>query len=190
MTTPEAQPDVKIELILDVPWPLAPPNFEQQLYDLAGATLARTGLDGSFELSLVITDEPHMRRVNRAQRGIDRSTDVLSFPLSARPLLDLPPDESWATMPATATPFIPVPGTAAHLGDIMLALPVVERQALAAGHSNWWEFCYLFIHGLLHLLGYDDATEAGYRAMVAHQEAILTTRVPKDLSGILSQKPD
>lgn len=60
-----------------------------------------------------------------------------------------------------------------HLGDIAISRDAVVRQAAAAGHSVAWECAYLFAHGLLHLVGYDDATDAGYRAMVAHQEAVL-----------------
>lgn len=60
-----------------------------------------------------------------------------------------------------------------HLGDIAISRDAVVRQAAAAGHSVAWECAYLFAHGLLHLLGYDDSTDAGYRAMVAHQEAVL-----------------
>ncbi|HEY7343897.1 MAG TPA: rRNA maturation RNase YbeY [Ktedonobacterales bacterium] len=61
-----------------------------------------------------------------------------------------------------------------HLGDIAISRDAVVRQAAAAGHSVPWECAYLFAHGLLHLMGYDDSTDAGYRAMVAHQEAVLT----------------
>lgn len=61
-----------------------------------------------------------------------------------------------------------------HLGDIAISRDAVVRQAAAAGHSIAWECAYLFAHGLLHLMGYDDSTDAGYRAMVAHQEAVLT----------------
>ena len=61
-----------------------------------------------------------------------------------------------------------------HLGDIAISRDAVVRQAAAAGHSVAWECAYLFAHGLLHLMGYDDSTDAGYHAMVAHQEAILT----------------
>jgi len=61
-----------------------------------------------------------------------------------------------------------------HLGDIAISRDAVVRQAAAAGHSVAWECAYLFAHGLLHLMGYDDSTDAGYRAMVAHQEAVLT----------------
>ena len=60
-----------------------------------------------------------------------------------------------------------------HLGDIAISRDAVTRQASAAGHSVAWECAYLFAHGLLHLMGYDDSTDAGYHAMVAHQEAVL-----------------
>ncbi|HET9980706.1 MAG TPA: rRNA maturation RNase YbeY [Ktedonobacterales bacterium] len=60
-----------------------------------------------------------------------------------------------------------------HLGDIAISRDAVVRQAAAAGHSIAWECAYLFAHGLLHLVGYDDSTDAGYHAMVAHQEAVL-----------------
>lgn len=60
-----------------------------------------------------------------------------------------------------------------HLGDIAIARETTLRQAERAGHSAAYEVTYLFAHGVLHLLGYDDQTDAGYRAMVAHQEAVL-----------------
>lgn len=62
---------------------------------------------------------------------------------------------------------------AIHLGDIALSREAVIRQAAQAGHAPAWECAYLLAHGVLHLVGYDDHTEAGYRAMVAHQEAVL-----------------
>jgi probable rRNA maturation factor len=60
-----------------------------------------------------------------------------------------------------------------HLGDIAIARETVNRQAEQAGHSAAYEVAYLFVHGVLHLIGYDDQTDAGYRAMVAIQEAVL-----------------
>jgi probable rRNA maturation factor len=60
-----------------------------------------------------------------------------------------------------------------HLGDIVLARETVIRQAERAGHRAAYEAAYLFVHGALHLIGYDDHTDAGYRAMVAIQEAAL-----------------
>lgn len=60
-----------------------------------------------------------------------------------------------------------------HLGDIAIARETVIRQAERAGHSAAYEVAYLFVHGVLHLIGYDDHTDAGFRAMVAIQEAVL-----------------
>jgi len=62
---------------------------------------------------------------------------------------------------------------ALHLGDIALSRDAIVRQAAQAGHSAAWELAYLLAHGVLHLVGYDDQTDAGYQAMVAHQEAVL-----------------
>jgi probable rRNA maturation factor len=60
-----------------------------------------------------------------------------------------------------------------HLGDVVIARGQLERQAALAGHAPGWELAYLVAHGVLHLVGYDDHTDAGYAAMVAHQEAVL-----------------
>jgi probable rRNA maturation factor len=68
-----------------------------------------------------------------------------------------------------------VTGSGLHLGDIALSRDAIARQAAEAGHSAAWEAAYLVSHGVLHLVGYDDHTDAGYRAMVAHQEAVLAS---------------
>lgn len=60
-----------------------------------------------------------------------------------------------------------------HLGDIAISRETAVRQAQQAGHSAAYEVAFLFIHGVLHLVGFDDHTDAGYQAMVAHQEAAL-----------------
>lgn len=69
--------------------------------------------------------------------------------------------------------FITPEDDALHLGDIAISRDAVARQAAQAGHSPAWELAYLLAHGVLHLAGFDDHTDAGYRAMVAHQEAAL-----------------
>ncbi len=60
-----------------------------------------------------------------------------------------------------------------HLGDIAISRETTIRQAQQAGHSPAFEVAFLFVHGVLHLVGFDDHTDAGYQAMVAHQEAVL-----------------
>ncbi|MGZ3680476.1 MAG: rRNA maturation RNase YbeY [Ktedonobacterales bacterium] len=69
--------------------------------------------------------------------------------------------------------FLTPEDAALHLGDIALSRDAIARQAQQAGHSAAWELAYLLAHGVLHLVGYDDQTDAGYRAMVAHQEVVL-----------------
>ena len=70
-------------------------------------------------------------------------------------------------------PFLTPEDEHLHLGDIALSRDAVERQAAQAGHSPARELAFLLAHGVLHLVGFDDMVETGYRAMVAHQEAVL-----------------
>ena len=133
-------------------------------------------------LSLVITGDEEIQRLNAQYRQQDKPTDVLSFPLLDRPLADAPTDQLWMgleeanderaaieTHPAFVTP----PELGINLGDIVISWPTVLRQAAQAGHNPVYEMLYLLSHGTLHLAGYDDQTEAGYEAMVRLQEMVL-----------------
>jgi probable rRNA maturation factor len=92
-------------------------------------------------VTIMLAGDAAMRRLNRDWRGVDRTTDVLSFPAD------------------TEGPR--VPGQVPHLGDIVIATGVARRQAAAAGHPCGTELKVLALHGLLHLLGYDHETDAG-----------------------------
>ncbi len=190
-------PDFAVQVTLDarmeIPWSDVPADALDQLCAVVVATLEHVGLIGEFEIGLVVTDERRMRRINRQFRGIDQPTDVLSFPLSRAPLLSLPADQAWVerargddthARPDLAPGEVPVPVLLgeeplfteegpAHLGDIVFSAPSITRQAREAGHSVWWEWRFLTAHAVLHLIGYDDYYEAGYLAMVAHQNAVL-----------------
>ena len=155
-------------------------------------TLARVGVTLPVELSVLVTDDARLQALNREFRGKDEATDILSFPLLDAPLLEAPEDQLWQlpegddgtkdtgvdeeladeTGESAAFPVLEE-ANLLHLGDIALSRSAVERQAVQAGHSSAWEFAYVLAHGVLHLVGYDDLTDAGYRAMVAHQEAVL-----------------
>ena len=95
------------------------------------------------EAALAIVGDQTVRRLNRTYRGIDRATDVLSFP---------------ADEPVQAA--APV----RFLGDVVIARGVAARQARAAGHSTAIELRILALHGLLHLLGYDHERDEGEMA--------------------------
>ncbi len=116
------------------------------------------------ELTVAIVSDRRMRSLNRAFRGDDHTTDVLSFP-------------------AVAGPGTPARGSQPRfLGDIVVAAGVARRQAGAAGHALRTELRVLALHGLLHLLGHDhDAPEDGRR--MARMEARLRRagRLPEGL---------
>ena len=151
--------------------------------DVVKKTLHAAGVMQPVMLTLLITDDETMRDMNKQYRQQDKATDVLSFPLLDRPLVNAPPDQLW-TPPedqeealagkAQSTPaFVTPPELPTNLGDIVVSWPTVLRQAGEAGQSAAHELLYLISHGVLHLVGYDDQSEAGYQAMVGIQQAVL-----------------
>jgi probable rRNA maturation factor len=118
--------------------------------------LARRALEaeGVAELSVLITDDETLRRLNREYAGEDKATDVLSF--SQREGEEFPEAEG-------ATP----------LGEVIVSYPTAERQAREAGRSTEEEVAHLLVHGVLHLLGYDHAEPEEERRMRAREAEIL-----------------
>ena len=109
------------------------------------------------ELSIAIVTDAHVRKLNREFRGVDKATDVLSFPA------------------ADGTPGTPgTHGThgTALLGDIVIARGVAARQAREQGHAVETELRILALHGLLHLIGYDHEA-ADDRGRMRRMEARL-----------------
>lgn len=103
------------------------------------------------ELSLLLTDDKRIRIVNRDWRGFDKATNVLSFPAA--------PPERIASSPV--------------VGDIVIALETVVREAQAEEKSVGDHLSHLVIHGLLHLLGEDHETEEQAQRMEALETAAL-----------------
>ncbi|MER9303592.1 rRNA maturation RNase YbeY [Mesorhizobium sp. M0293] len=116
------------------------------------AVFAETGVAGRSELSLVFSDDAHIRTLNAGWRGKDKPTNVLSFPVF--PLLQ-------------GAPLPPM------LGDIVLAAETVAREAALEDKPVENHITHLVIHGLLHLLGYDHETDAEAEAMEATERAAL-----------------
>jgi probable rRNA maturation factor len=109
------------------------------------------------ELAVALVSDRRMRTLNRTFRGVDRVTDVLSFPAFASTSLDSrsAPASARASGSAVGPQF---------LGDIVVATGVAARQAAAAGHALGTELRVLALHGLLHLLGYDHDKDDGAMA--------------------------
>jgi probable rRNA maturation factor len=141
-------------------------------------TLKEAGIEQTLILTLLITDESGIRDMNKQYREQDKATDVLSFPLLTMPLAQAPADHLWTPQPGEETggpapTFVPPPHMVTNLGDIVMSWPTIVRQAAEAGHDPLVELLYLLSHGILHLVGYDDQTEAGYQAMVHIQLGVL-----------------
>ncbi|HLS91046.1 MAG TPA: rRNA maturation RNase YbeY [Limnochordia bacterium] len=124
------------------------------------------------EVSVVVTGDDEIRRLNREYRGIDAPTDVLSFPLLEELGEELPPGSPPGPQHALWTAG---EGGAPALGDIVISLERAKAQAEEYGHSLQREIAFLTVHGLLHLLGYDHESEEPERVMRAKEEAILAS---------------
>ena len=126
------------------------------------AALAETRRSAPLAVALLLADDARLRTLNRRWRGIDRATDVLSFPSARRhpgqPLLP-PPGQA--------------PGEAIALGDVALARETVLADAAAAAKPPQSHLAHLVVHGVLHLLGYDHVRADDARLMAAAEGAIL-----------------
>ncbi len=118
----------------------------------AAQTLRHEGHDpDAVDVAILLTDRATVHALNRQYRGYDKPTDVLAFPDGSRD-------------PETGRPY---------LGDVIIAVPVAAEQAKQAGHTLADEVCLLTVHGVLHLLGYDDQEPQARARMWAQQAAIL-----------------
>ncbi len=127
-------------------------------------TLAAEGVDCACLVSVLLTDEEGIRRLNRDFRGIDKVTDVLSFPMNE-------------LRPGAFDPSLcdrDVESGAVLLGDMLLCLPRCEKQGEDYGHGFDRELRYLTVHSVLHLLGYDHLDEGEQkRQMRAREKTIM-----------------
>jgi probable rRNA maturation factor len=148
------------------------------LDDVALYTLEEAGVRQPVILTLLITDDNGIRDMNKQYREQDKATDVLSFPLLEKPLAQAPEDQLWTPQPVEEgqqhiPDFVTPPDMIMNLGDIIMSWPTIVHQATEAKHDSLIELLYLLSHGVLHLIGYDDHTEAGYQAMVQMQLSVL-----------------
>jgi len=117
----------------------------------ADTALEYQGFEPSASMSLVLTGDAKLKKLNTQFLGENHATDVLSFPSG----------DSFA------------PGHSGYLGDVVISLPRARAQAKVGGHHLRSELQLLTVHGILHLLGYDHATPAEKKRMWAAQDEIL-----------------
>ena len=124
-------------------------NLTRQKIDIAKwQTLSQLFLDeqgARGEVSLILIGDRRMRNLNKQYRRQDKVTDVLSF----------------------------ADGEDNQLGEVMIDYPQIVRQAQRFGYSVWQELIFITIHGLLHLLGYEDDSQEGRATMIKLGEQFL-----------------
>lgn len=117
-----------------------------------------------LEFSLVESEE--MRELNNRTRGIDYATDVLSFPALENCLTK---KINKINYPFDINP----ENNLIYFGEIVINIDKAKEQAEEYGHSLNREFCYLFVHGVMHLLGYDHENEEDKKIMRTQEESVL-----------------
>jgi probable rRNA maturation factor len=146
----------------------APAFPAQRVIETVCRVLSTHTVEAGTALTIVLTGDELVRRLNAQFRGVNVPTDILSFPADPLPaeIEDEPP----------------------YLGDLIIACPYTSRQAEEAGHALDDEFVLLAVHGTLHLLGYDHDSADHQDAMWAEQsralaDAGITLDVPRFTFG-------
>ena len=121
------------------------------------AVLTLEEFNDPAEISVRFVDDEEIHRLNREYRNVDRSTDVLSFPLGENGVYDTNLDTG-----------------AKMLGDIVISIPHAVSQAERFGHTLQREIAFLTVHSMLHLLGYDHVnSEEEEKEMFGKQDKVL-----------------
>ena len=141
------------------------------LEDVARAALTAAGVEGGAEVSLLITGDETVQELNAEYRGLDETTDVLSF--SADHPGHWEGDGDGPERPARDEGFVLPPGIPQPLGEIIVSLPQARRQAADHGVSPVSELAHLVVHGALHLVGYDHVEPEETAQMQAREREAL-----------------
>lgn len=142
-------------------------DIEKEATAIINHTLDVLECPWECEINLTITDNEGIHELNRQFRDIDRPTDVLSFPL-----IEYDTPGNFDNVDDSDDNFNPDTGELL-LGDIVISAEKVIEQAKEYGHSIRREFCFLIVHSMLHLSGYDHMEDDERAVMENKQRAIL-----------------
>lgn len=134
------------------------------------ATLAAEEITVPCEINVLVTNDSGIRAINQGSRGIDKPTDVLSFPMFQLEAGN--PPKEWDDYMDPETGLCP-------LGDMAISLERAIAQAKEFGHSTRREVGYLTIHSMLHLLGYDHLDEGPKKAQMRTREEAIAASIPR-----------
>ena len=133
------------------------------------AVLDQENVSIPCEINVLVTNDDGIRAINKANRDLDKATDVLSFPM-----FQLTPGQqidNWEAYIDPETGLCP-------LGDMCISLERAQAQAKEFGHSLKREIGYLTIHSMLHLLGYDHLDEGPQKAQMRKREEEIASTIP------------
>ncbi|MBR5126286.1 MAG: rRNA maturation RNase YbeY [Oscillospiraceae bacterium] len=161
----------KINLVNTVSRPLSKERFDIEgiIRKCVQETLIAERISVKCEINIMITDDAGIHIINRESRGIDKPTDVLSFPMFQMEPGNPPTD--WVEYQDPATGLVP-------LGDMCISLERAVAQAQEFGHSTRREVGYLTIHSMLHLLGYDHLDEGEMKRQMRGREEAIAASIP------------
>jgi probable rRNA maturation factor len=138
----------------------------ETLRKAAETTLQHEGVEDRCELVVVVSTDETLHALNRRHRGVDAPTDVLAFPQQRNG----PAPFVFVSEPSFEVDAV----TPRYLGDVIISFPRAEAQAAEAENEIAAELQLLVVHGVLHLLGYDDEIEPELARMWRAQQAVLT----------------
>lgn len=136
-------------------------SYEDFYLELMDVTFKKLNIKCDPIVSVSIVDNRYIHKINKKYRHIDRPTDVISFAF-------LDSENNYDKVLFSPGPVV--------LGDIYISLEKAKEQAEEYGHSLHRELSFLFVHGLLHLLGYDHINEKDEKEMFQLQEEILSEK--------------
>ncbi len=126
----------------------------KKIEDIINECLDYEDFENDYEVSLSFVENSEIKELNKNFRGIDKVTDVLSFPMIDENDFDVELFEK-------------------SLGDIVISLDKAFEQSKEYNHSFFREVCFLVCHSMFHLLGYDHDTEENTKIMRTNEEYIL-----------------
>lgn len=130
-------------------------ELENVLEDLVKLSLEEENIECEGEVSIMFVDDEEIHQLNKTHRGIDKPTDVLSFPQ-----YDSLKDED------ICEPYV-------IIGDVVISTETAKRQSIEYNHSLVREIGFLVVHSMFHLFGYDHDTDDNTKIMRTKEEAVL-----------------
>lgn len=146
------------------------PSWLTLMQTAADCALITEGVSRKCAVSVRLCDDETIHEINREYRGVDRATDVLSFPM-----VNYPAGVTAGQADKLLRRALDDELNACMLGDLIISIPHVLAQAQEYGHSPEREAAYLLVHGICHLMGYDHVEEDDKRRMRAMEEKILAS---------------